>query len=309
MSELHHRHHRRRGNHLHGHHPRGLPPAPAHPRVAASTPPPGEFSLWWEHLASEMKEAYLAHAGRATELLRRWFDHHAPSPGTAYGVPPTAARASGHRRGDPSMRYETGCVPGQEAKAAATVSGGVNDPGGRSYGAYQMTSTATSGAVVLEFLKHEGASWAKGFTGLDPTMAGAFETEWKRIAAAQPDAFFTAQHRFIERTHFNRVVARVQKDSKVDLTQAGDAVGDVIWSMSVQHGRAAQIIDSALGRVAGKGHPGERDYDRDLINAMYDEREAYVTRNHQAYLIKQRFVPERTAALHMVAGGGDRGRP
>ncbi len=312
MADLqhHHRHHRHRGHHPHGHHPHAAPAVPAHPRVAASTPPPGEFGLWWEHVEAEMKEVYLAHAGRATELLRRWFDHDAPSPGTAYGVPAAAhRRAAGHRLGNLSMKYETGCIPGQEAKAAATVSGGVNDPGGRSYGAYQMTSTASSGAVVLEFLKNEGAPWAKGFAGLDPTAAGAFGTEWKRIAAAEPDTFFTAQHKFIERTHYQRVIARVLKDSKVDLATAGDAVHDVVWSMSVQHGRAAKVIETALGKVAGKGHPGERDYDRDLINAMYDAREAYVTKNDQAYLIKQRYVPERAAALRMLAGATAGGKP
>ncbi|MGI4877663.1 MAG: hypothetical protein ACRYG4_09280, partial [Janthinobacterium lividum] len=239
----------------------------------------------------------------------RWFGHDAPSPATVYGVKPAAPKAAGHRLGNLSMKYETGCLPGHEAKAAATVSGGVDDPGGRSYGAYQMTSSAISGAVVREFLKNEGAPWAKGFAGLDPTAAGAFGAEWKRVAAAEPDAFFNAQHIFIERTHFDKAVAKILLDTKVDLGKAGDAVRDVIWSMSVQHGRAAKVIEDALGKVAGKGHPGERDYDRALINAMYDEREAYVTHNHQAYLIEQRYVPERAGALAMLDGGTAGGRP
>jgi hypothetical protein len=309
MTAPHHRHRGHRGHHHHGHPAHSLPSTAAHQRVAASTPPPGEIALWWDDVEHGLKAAYLAHAGEANALLDRWFGHDAPSPAAAHGLQPVAPKTAGHRLGNLSMKYETGCVPGQEAKAAATVSGGVNDPGGRSYGAYQMTSTASSGAVVLEFLKHEGAVWAPAFARLDPTAAGAFGTEWKRAATAEPDTFFTAQHKFIERTHYNKAVAKVLAHTKVDLDTAGDAVRDVVWSMSVQHGRAAKVIETALGNVAGHGHPGERDYDRALINAMYDAREAYVTKNHQAYLIEQRYVPERAGALKMLDAVAVGGKP
>ena len=51
-----------------------------------------------------------------------------------------------HRLGNLSMKYETGFKPGQEAKACGVVSTGLigsgrADPGGKSYGAYQLSST------------------------------------------------------------------------------------------------------------------------------------------------------------------------
>ncbi|MBV8970949.1 MAG: hypothetical protein JO290_01520 [Sphingomonadaceae bacterium] len=298
----HHRRHYRHRHHATPHGPAHLPP-PAHPRVAASTPPPGEFALWWHEVEDELKAVYLAHAGRATDLLRRWFDHDAPAPGTAYGVPPPAPKATGHRLGNLSMQHETGHFPGEEAAAAATVSDGKGDPGGKSYGAYQLNSARAKGAVVLTFLREEGARWAPGFAGTDPTVAGAFEREWKRIAAAEPDAFFAAQHDFIKRSHYDRVVTKVLKEAKIDIDKGGDAVRDVVWSMSVQHGGAAKIVETALGKVAGMGHIGERDYDRTLINALYDAREAYVIKIKQPGLVK-RYKKERANALKMLDASG-----
>jgi hypothetical protein len=278
-------------------------PAPKTGAAVSHLTAPGDLpGLWWSEIRDEAhKAALLIHAGLPTMITRLiWGDHDiAPQPRRT-GTEPSAAAAPGHRLGNLSMKYETSCVPGQEGKAAATVSSGVNDAGGKSYGAYQMTSTADSGAVVLKFLKHEGAIWAAGFAGLDPTVRGGFEVEWKRVAALQPAQFFAAQHAFIERTHYDPVIASVLKTSKVDLSKAGDAVRDVIWSMSVQHGRAAKLANKAVGKVSGLGNPGEKAYDKALINALYDAREAYVDTPALKYLIKDRYVPERKAALKML---------
>ncbi len=146
-----------------------------------------------------------------------------------------------HRLGDLSMLYETGFRPGQEAAACAVVSTGLighvrADPGGKSYGAYQLSSTVQGGQQVLAFLKADGRAWAPSFAGTDPTRAGRFEAAWKVIAAAHAATFFAAQHDFIQRTHFAVVVAKVRLLTRVDLSRRCAAVTDVIWSMAVQHG-------------------------------------------------------------------------
>jgi len=130
------------------------------------------------------------------------------------------------RLGDLSMRHETGYSPGHEGKAAGVVSGGAKDPGGVSYGAYQLASSEAGGRQVQAFLKSpEGARWADRFKGLDPTQpGGAFAQEWKKIAANEPDKFFTAQHDYIKRTHYDPVVQEVRHATSLDINQRSRAL-------------------------------------------------------------------------------------
>ena len=258
--------------------------------------------MWWEGLNEAERLIELVHAGWSRLLANVGGPAHGAPPLTRrIGIEPASTPPTGHRLGNLSMFYETSSRPGQEAQAAATVSSGRNDPGGKSYGAYQFNSTVATGAVVKTFLGAEGATWATGFAGHDPTVAGPFETEWKRVAAAQPVEFFDAQHVFIKRTHYDTAVAKVLKATKVDLNTASDAVRDVVWSMSVQHGRTAKIIASAIEACAGKGNPGERAYDRLLIDTLYDKRIEYVAHLHLESL-NARYKSERAAALRMLDG-------
>ncbi|WP_419815331.1 hypothetical protein [Glacieibacterium sp.] len=208
----------------------------------------------------------------------------------------------GHRLGDLSMRFETGFRPGQEALACAVVSTGLlgqgsADPGGRSYGAYQLSSTVQAGQQVLAFLKAEGKPWATLFAGLDPTRAGRFAAAWKVVATSEAAAFFAAQHDFIQRTHFAVVVAKVRLLTRIDLSARCPAVSDVVWSMAVQHGRAAQLVTATIRAL----QPGVGN--RALIDALYDRREIYVRALGLAGLVKGRYVPERRDALALLPHG------
>lgn len=210
-----------------------------------------------------------------------------------------------HRLGNLSMKYETGFRPGQEAKACGVVSTGLlgqgkADPGGKSYGAYQLTSTVQAGQRVLAFLRADGARWLARFTGRDPTRAGKFESVWKLCAAEDPDAFFAAQHDFIKRTHFDVVVGAVKKLTRIDCSTRSPGVCDVIWSMSVQHGRAAQLIVATVEALKARVPVDDPGYDRALINALFDRREDYVRPLGLDQLIRNRYVPERRDALAML---------
>lgn len=224
-----------------------------------------------------------------------------PAAGTQAATPAaTTAPASGAERlGNLSMKYETGHTPGQEGAAAGKVSSGIADPGGKSYGAYQLTSSASSGAQVKTFLANEGAQWAARFEGLDPTKAGAFERAWKAVASEQPAAFFEAQHAYIERTHYTPVADRARA-AGLDLSVQPQAVRDAVWSMSVQHAGASRIITTALDGLPQGGASGARD----IVNAFYDARSAYVqavampAQTRQSLL--DRYVAERSDALAML---------
>ncbi len=204
-----------------------------------------------------------------------------------------------HRLGDLSMLFETGFKPGSEAGACAVCSKGINDPGGKSYGAYQMTSTVKSGQVVLAFLKAEGAPWAARFAGADPSKPGRFEAAWKAVATEAPAAFFAAQHGFIERTHYRPVVAIVKR-AGLDIETRSNAVRDVAWSMSVQHGKAAQMCVATVADLKPKIPVADPGYDRALINALYDRREALARAIGMPGLITGRYQPERRNALAML---------
>ena len=230
-----------------------------------------------------------------------------PSP-----APPRLKRAdlsahpapSAHRLGSLSEEFESG------GRGPGTVSSGIGDPGGVSYGTYQLASkTGTCGV----FVKSEGKPWAAKFAGNPPGTA-AFSAAWKAIAAAEPEAFGNAQHAFIERTLYRPTVNAVNDRKGVDLDKRSDAVRDVVWSCAVQHGRAANILIEAIDRVERDTNRADPDYDRKLVEAIYKARIAYVLavagnpklpqaqRNQLVSITKNRYPKELEKARTMLAG-------
>lgn len=200
----------------------------------------------------------------------------------------------GARLGKLSERYESG------GRGPGTVSSGVNDPGGVSYGTYQLASkTGTLG----DFLEAEGKPWRDQL----PATPGssAFSAIWKAIAAREPEKFGDAQHAFIERTHYRPCVNAVKAATGFDIDARSLAVRDAVWSIAVQHGRAAQIVTTAVRA------PGAVNSDRALVNALYDARTAYVRGllakasggNAATFktLVDSRYPDERRRALEMLA--------
>ena len=231
---------------------------------------------------------------------------HPPLP-TARALPAPASTGSSNRPGtgrlgDLSMFYETTFRPGQEAAAAAVVSSGKHDAGGVSYGAYQLASSVKGGRQVQAFLRTDGRGWAARFGTENPGIAGgAFGTVWKAIAAEDPQTFFSVQHGYIARTHYNPVVAYVRTATGLDVTTRHRAVQNAVWSMSVQHGKASKLVAKAVQAI---GQPAAGDptvYDRALVNSLYDVREAYVDSIGLGNL-KKRYRDERRDALRMLDG-------
>ena len=103
------------------------------------------------------------------------------------------------RLGSLSEHFESG------GRGPGAVSGGVGDPGGVSYGTYQLSSRTGTAA---RFIASEGAAWAQDFGKFAPGSA-SFSRCWREVAEREPDAFGEAQHAFIERTHYRPAVAKV----------------------------------------------------------------------------------------------------
>lgn len=208
-----------------------------------------------------------------------------------------------HRLGTLSERFESG------GRGPGTVSGGQGDPGGVSYGLFQLSSKAGS---VAAFLQAEGSRWLHELGG-EPGSA-AFSAAWKAVAARQPERFAQAQRTFIERTHYRPVVTGVRSATGLDLDGRHAAVRDATWSTAVQHGGAKALLVDAVSRADALFGRGDRLYDEALVEAIYAVRSSYVerlaakaegaTRKVLTNVARQRYPAERAEALRMFSDDG-----
>jgi murein DD-endopeptidase MepM/ murein hydrolase activator NlpD len=232
-------------------------------------------------------------------------DNTKPLPQAPPAKPPaqSAAGALGQALADAlgelSAKYETG------GRGPGVVSTGSGDPGGVSYGSYQM---ATKMGTVARFVAQSGFPWATDFQGLTPGTA-PFTACWKRIAANETDAFQSAQHAFIKKSHYDLLAAKILADDGLDVNTRSRALQDVVWSTAVQHGGATTIVHKAFASVQCKPEDGE--FDKQLICAIYAERGRRKPDGNLAYFSKsspsvqsgvsKRFQNEQQDALAMLA--------
>lgn len=273
-----------------------------------------QYGLNWRDLAADnaLANPGLIHAGQQIQL-----GGAAPSSTTdrtpAVDAAPVATTTTGGQTqvdagvnpdlGALSSRYETG------GRGPGTVSSGAGDPGGVSYGSYQLAGNMNR---PQEFLANEGARWAGEFGGAAPGTQ-SFSATWREIAAREPDAFQAAQHDFIQRTHYDVQTDRIA-NAGLDVSTRSHALQDVVWSTSVQHGPNSAVVTRAMAAVERQGiGPSSGDaYDRALIDAVYDERGRRNAGGELAYFtsaradvqagVAQRFEDERRDALNMLDG-------
>ncbi len=207
--------------------------------------------------------------------------------------------------GSLSEKYETG------GRGPGTVSSGAGDPGGVSYGVYQMTSR--DGGTVAAFVGQREFPWAKEMAGLVPGSA-AFSARWREIAAREPERFRAAQHDFVRRTHFEPLAARLRRDYGLEVATRSPALQDVVWSTAVQHGPRTQVVHRALESLRAPGGGldlASGDFEERLIRAIYAERGArnaagqlkYFRRASKAVQagVARRFAEEERDALARLA--------
>lgn len=185
--------------------------------------------------------------------------------------------------GDIVSKYESGNA------GFGAVSTGHNDPGGASYGKYQL---AMKTGTLSDFLRHTGY-WTQ--LPIDKEGTQPFNKKWEELAATDPK-FCDAQWQYIADTHYEPA-----HKFAVDTLGLPDtaAIDEAIWSISVQHGHWQFIIVSACNNL-----DPETATESDIINALYDSRVHYVmhiaipqsTRNS----LLHRYVEERQDVLHMI---------
>lgn len=198
-----------------------------------------------------------------------------------------------------SAKYETG------GRGPGVVSSGVGDPGGVSYGSYQM---ATKTGTAKSFVTQPDFPWAQDFRYLTPGTPD-FSACWKRIAASQTDAFQKAQHEYIKKTHYDKLCAKILSEDYVDINTRSSALQNVVWSTAVQHGGGTPIVHRACASLSCK--PADSQYDEQLIRAIYAERGRRKPDGNLAYFgksspsvqtgVANRFKSECQDALAMLA--------
>lgn len=179
--------------------------------------------------------------------------------------------------GDMTKKYESGNL------GPRAISNDPRDPGGASYGTYQLS---TKTGTLQDFLQKMG--YEKVFIGRDPGT-DKFGWMWLTMCDDDPD-FSNDQWAYIKMTHYDPVRTHATSLGILDTP----AIDEMLWSMGVQHGRANHILEMAT--EYDDWNPQDETI---VINDCYDARCDYVDSLKLSYL-KVRYRSERQDILKMV---------
>jgi hypothetical protein len=240
----------------------------------------------------------------------------APSAARSPSVPATPAPAAASHEKPPqpgaaSKPFKPGALASRfetSGKGPGTVSTGKGDKGGPSYGTYQINSKY---GLVQDFVAHEGAKWPE-LQGKIPGTP-AFNAAWKSVAAKDPAAFDAAQYAWNKRSNYDPMLKDVRKATGLNPGDRSQALQEVMWSIATQHGpgHGSKLVERALKATQAQGaKPSDPDFDKKLINAIYDERSRTLPDGQLAYFPSSpkwragligRMRDERRVALEMLA--------
>ena len=212
-------------------------------------------------------------------------------PGQSVNLPPLDLKPSNAKfdenaeLGILSKKYE---APG----GVGTVSTGVGDPGGVSYGSWQLSTNAGTLGAYLK----DTPDYAKFFGNAKPGTP-EFTQRWKEIAKADPKGFEKSQHDFLYKKNFKGVLDYATSKG---IDTSSRTIQNVLWSQAIQHGLKGNktIINNALKDVDPKNN-------EEVIKAIYQSRSSYVSGlkmdgRTKASCIK-RYKNEGSDALAMLA--------
>ena len=169
-----------------------------------------------------------------------------------------ATAAAAEPLGKVSEKYESG------GRGPGTVSTGKGDPGGVSYGTYQLASKL---GRADEFVKKYYPDEFKGLKG----GTDEFTKKWKELADRDPKALHANEHTFIKETHYDPQVKKLEKDLGLVAAKRSAAFRDVVWSVAVQHGPNTDLIATAVKPLLKDAKPDDVT-DEQIIRAVYAER-------------------------------------
>lgn len=189
---------------------------------------------------------------------------------------PTAEPERVERLGEITRKYESG------GRGVETISTGVGDAGGVSYGEYQLSSKT---GTMTKFLKSpEGSAFADSFKDLEPGTR-EFDAAYSKVASTRGDEFRQAQHEFIVRTHYEPALKTA---GSLGFTVGDRRIQEAVFSSSVQHGRVGHVLQSASKIAASEG--------RDIRTMTPEEQVPYIYKARSEYVSGLETIPEKTKA-------------
>ena len=190
-----------------------------------------------------------------------------------------------------SAQYESG------KRGSSAV--GFDYTGGTSYGKYQIATKTGTMNKFLSFLKdqnpaaYEQLMASGGLTEASKRGGGKFAETWKQLA--ESGGLGTSEHEFIKKTHYDAGISNIKNKKIKDMIANSDALKEVMWSTSVQHGAggASSIFDKSYTEGMS-----EQDY----IKAIYAKRSTQFGRSTAAVRasVLDRFKNEQADALGMI---------
>ena len=177
------------------------------------------------------------------------------------------------------LSYKIGTLSGISESGNDPAAIGKDNSGGPSYGAYQIATYTGTMNKYLNFIKN------------NPQYN-----------------FNNSQYNFIINTHLQPLLNSVQNKELLNIDSRHLVVKDALYSMSVQHGKAAQIVNNTLEELQKKDIKID---DATLLKALYKKRTDYVnslpvsqhpgdgkiTQNEKDNIVNKRYPNELDEAL------------
>lgn len=216
----------------------------------------------------------------------------APAPKPVEAEEPAAPAIMPTMLGSLSAKYESG------ARASSAI--GYDSEGEASFGTYQISEGKGTLKRFLSYLKDNNEEIYNRLAPLRRSANktdGAFAKEWVRLAEDKKtkEVMSVAQHDFIKLTHYD-VANDLLKRKGVDLDKRSDALRQVLWSTSVQHGPGrADDIFLKINKF------NERP-DSEIIKRIFPIRKRYLGRltEEERRSVVSRYRQEQADALKML---------
>lgn len=180
------------------------------------------------------------------------------------------------RLGFISEQFESG------NKGPGVISQPGEDPGGKSYGIYQL-----SRSTLLAYLKQSSIKF------ISPPFSEEFDTDWQFMADMYDYEFALDQHLFITKTHF--MPAIIYAGGFLGYNTESTRIQEAIFSMSVQHAGVNIILKNAFASSAS--------VDDQLIQ-LYQSRWLYVKAlklpDRIKIILQRRYTTELRAVRNIV---------
>ena len=132
-----------------------------------------------------------------------------------------------------SEKYESNGDPG-------LISTGSGDYGGKSYGAWQFSSTMGSLDEFVNSLNKTNTKFYQRLKNGKNDDGGKFgenfDREWKDIAKESYEEFYQIQHSFIMDKYYNQALRKILAKGNFEEELKSFSARNVIWSTAVQHG-------------------------------------------------------------------------